>query len=230
MSHTHVRRALVALVLFSLAPHVWASPDLRTRAIDARTAAECRELLREVGSASDPRSRTIRGILYHNLFRSGDRAALDRAEAELDGLDDPMALAYLGSVKTLQGGVAVENGKPIRAARMVRQGFKLIDLAVDRDPDSVALRLLRVENGISVGRRSPFKRYDVIERDIAYLTAHPDLQRPDDRARMLYLSASARLDAGEHREAADLFARAHQAAPESRWGREARAALRELEE
>jgi hypothetical protein len=228
MKRLHCSLSIALLVL--TATVVWATPDLEERAASALTVEESRLLLREAGTGSDAEARTVRGIIYHNLFRLGDPSALVRADEELSGLDSPVAAGYLGSVRTLQGGVAVEGGNFLAATRLVMEGFDLIDDAVRRDPDSITLRFLRAENGLSVSEGSPFKRYDVVARDVAYLMDHPALATGEDRAHVLYLSGMVHLAQGGLAAAIDLFSRTHRIAPESAWGREAAVYLWELEE
>ena len=216
-------RIIAALLLLTVS--LQASADPLKRAVNADSVRECRELLAQAGDARDAVSRTIRGILYHNMSHLGDSYFIEEAEAELEGLGSPLALGYLGSLKTVAALSLMNSGKLFKASRMARDGLDLIDQTVNRFPNDTDLRLLRVENGLAVSRKSPIKRYKVIKKDLEYLTAHPALQKPDERSKVLYFAGMMHRDTRKHAQAEKYFSRAFQAAPQGRWGRKAQALL-----
>ena len=221
-------RITAALLLLLFTVNFLGASDPLKRAVNADTLRECRELLAEAGDGDDAVSRTIRGILYHNMSHLGDADAGERAEAELEGIASAAALGYLGSLKTIEGRSLKDAGKLLKARKVVLEGLDLIDRAVERFPDDVYLRLLRVENGLAVSAESPIKRYKVIEKDLDYLMDHPGLQDAEDRSKLLCLAGMMYQGTRKKAEAEEHFARAFEAAPRSRWGRKAQDHLQEL--
>ena len=198
------------------------------RAMNADSLQECRELLAEAGDGGDAVSRMIRGILYHNMSHLGDADAVESAGAELEGIGSPIALGYLGSLRTIAARNSKDAGKLLKARKMVLDGLDLIDQAVERFPDDVYLRLLRVENGLAVSAASPIKRYKVIAKDLDYLMDHPGLRDAEYRSKLLCFAGMMYRDTRKKARAEEYFSRAFEAAPRSRWGRKARDCLQEL--
>ena len=219
-------RIIAALLLLLFTAGLQASADPLKRAVNADSVRECRELLAQAGSARDAASRTIRGILYHNMSHLGDSYFIEEAQAELEGLSSPLALGYLGSLKTIAARRLKDGGKLLKARRMILDGLDLIDQTVNRFPNDTDLRLLRVENGLAVSQKSPIKRYKVIKKDLEYLIDHPALQKPDERSKVLYFAGMVHRDTRKNAEAEQYFSRAFQAAPQGRWGRKAQALLK----
>jgi hypothetical protein len=234
MNHTvssHLRGMYAALVLLVGSTASAAPTDaLVVQAANAGTDTECAAILRQIEGRTDVEARTVRGILFHNLARMGDDTYLERAVAELSEIEDPVARGYLGSVRTLEGGVANDRGNVFAATRLVFQGFDLMDEAVEESPDSIVLRFLRAENGLEVSEGSPFKRYNVIQGDVEFLLDHPELSGGDGRAHVLYLAGMVDLATGDLSSAIDWFAEIDRVAPESEWASKAEVFLWDLEE
>ena len=141
------------------------------------------KMIREIQGSSLSDRELYLGIIYHNLMDYDPDAYLEPA---LDNLkkaseNSPLGLGYYGSVLTKQGGMASDNGNIFKASSLVEEGFRAIDKAVSLAPDDINLRILRMENGLSVSKASPFKRYDTVREDLAWMkprleTLSPGLQ------------------------------------------------------
>jgi hypothetical protein len=123
-------------------------------------------------SAAASADRLERGIRAHDAVNSGDESQIGEALALLgaDGWDRPdVALAYHGSVVTLEAAKAKKAGKLIDALGLIASGTKEIDEAVKRSPSTIEIRMLRMENGMALVETSPANRKAVVAQDIAFL-------------------------------------------------------------
>ena len=111
------------------------------------------------------------GIVYHNLIDLNAGVYLEPALSLLEKVSgsSPLGLGYYGSALTKQGGIAASNKKVLAASGLVKDGFKTIDKALEKDPDNINLRILRMYNALEVGRDSPFKRYETVREDLAWM-------------------------------------------------------------
>lgn len=111
----------------------------------------------------------ILGIAYHNLSVVGKKGICKKAFSiltkayELAPQDDEI-LAYLGSVHTLLGRDATF---PITRLSHVNKGCRLMDKAVSKSPDNIAIRLTRANNSLALP--SFFNRAGYAEKDLLYL-------------------------------------------------------------
>ena len=116
--------------------------------------------------------RLSRGIRAHNAINGGDDSQIEAALSLLgsDGWDRPnLALAYHGSVLTLEAARAKKEGKLMEALGLIDRGTKEIDEALRRDPTMVDLRILRMENSIALIESSPVDRKKEASEDIDFL-------------------------------------------------------------
>ncbi|MBU0701223.1 hypothetical protein KKE26_08040 [bacterium] len=117
----------------------------------------------------DIKSLKISGIAYHNLSVIGKKGICEKAFSvltkayEIAPQDDEI-LVYLGSVHTLLGRDAVF---PLTRLYEVNKGCRLMDKAVSKSPDNIAVRLTRANN--SLGLPSFFNRAGYAEKDLFYL-------------------------------------------------------------
>lgn len=148
--------ALAILLLVGLA-HAQSTPLFAIYGMREKTALEgvikeYEGLLR--AHPNDPHALKALGIAYHNLGAQKASGAvakavkyLEQAKALLPG--DAEVLAYFGSSRTL---VARDSWNPITKLSAVREGAKLIDMAVAKDPDNVTVRFVRTNNSLKLPR------------------------------------------------------------------------------
>jgi hypothetical protein len=116
--------------------------------------------------------RLARGIQMHNAINAGDDSQIEAALSLLgsDGWDRPnLALAYHGSVLTLEAAKAKKEGKLLTALGLLNAGVKEIDEALRRDPTMVELHILRMENSMALVETSPVNRKKEAGEDIDFL-------------------------------------------------------------
>lgn len=174
------------------------------------------------------------GIVLHNLARLDPPRYCEPALASLKPLAvvSPLAQAWYGSALTIRGGLAQTNKDLVGATAWTDEGLQTLDAAVTRDPASLAIRIIRVENNISVSRESPFKRWDTVKTDIAWLRQLDSTGKlpPAFRPRLALYAGEQALAAGKVTEALKQFDQAIKLGPKTAAGRTAAARLAELEE
>ncbi len=182
-------------------------------------------------------ARVIRGILYHNLAQlqgEVDEAAVEKGLAELDedlAESNSVALAYRGSLVTLQASLAEASGNLFGAAALLERGFAAMDKAVEIDPDNYLIRCLRGVNSVQVSQGSPFDQCSQAEEDLAWLTANPASQTGTaEQAMILWLKGEVAYRNRRLDEALSAWEEAYDTAPDSLYGRESDERLWELEE
>ena len=191
-------------------------------------------LINEVNTQGGENRDYYLGIIYHNLSRIDPEKYVQKALNHLDqahnNTKDPLALGYYGSAVTLEGNLYEKKKKVMTAAAKVEEGFKIIDSAVNLDPDNFILRFLRLSNAIGVGEASPFKRYDIAREDLNFLEKEYASFNSETKAN--YHLCLGQVDFAEDRieEAIYQFEKAIQAAPKSAYARIAMTYLEELEE
>jgi tetratricopeptide (TPR) repeat protein len=116
--------------------------------------------------------RLARGIAAHDAINGGDESRIAEALSLLGPelwQRPPLALAYHGSILTLEASKANREGKLVAALKFIDDGVNEIDKAVSLDPKSVELRCLRMENSMALVETSPSDRKKEIAEDIAFL-------------------------------------------------------------
>ncbi|MBN2616980.1 MAG: hypothetical protein JXR64_01570 [Spirochaetales bacterium] len=131
------------------------------------------------------------GKIYHDLagFELNPEwieTGLNLLEEEYKITGNPEALAYWGSLITIEGNLKYNNGDFMGALSSLEVGGGKIDKAIELDSNNVSLRFLRIINGISVGESSPVDRTNVVESDIKYINGVINTLNPGDRAMFYY--------------------------------------------
>lgn len=114
----------------------------------------------------------IEGAVLHNLvFFYDDKYIADAVKA-LEGVRGPgLADGLLGSAYTLKGRAALRKKDVVTAGSETQKGLRVLAQAVKSDPENLALRYVRLLDGIEVSRLSPFKQYEVIAADADFLAS-----------------------------------------------------------
>ena len=84
---------------------------------------------------------------------------------------DPLAKAYYGSALSLRASLEARDKNAVAALAILNESATLIDGALASDPESVELRLLRMENSYGVSVESPVNRWPAMKEDLDWLNA-----------------------------------------------------------
>jgi len=142
------------------------------------------------------------GIKLHNEARI-DPSNIEKGKTILASIqkESPVALAYYGSIITIEAGVYAKNKNGIKALELLKTGTDLIDKAVESAPTLVDLRFLRMENSYEISIGSPVNRYKIMKTDIDWLESRiksfePSFQGTIELYKGLYLVKSRKLEEG----------------------------------
>jgi hypothetical protein len=142
------------------------------------------------------------GIKLHDASRL-DPANIEKGKAILESIqkDSPVAMAYYGSIITIEAGQYAKNKNGIKALELLGKGTGIIDKAVASTPNLPDLRFLRMENSYEVSIGSPVNRFKIMKTDIDWLDARkkdftPALQGTIELYKGLYLVKSRKLEEG----------------------------------
>ena len=166
----------------------------------------------------------VLGIAYHNLSVMGKKGICEKAFSILTKAyelapQDNEILVYLGSVHTLLGRDAVF---PLTRLYQVNKGCRIMDEAVSKATDNIAVRLTRANN--SLGLPSFFKRAGYAEKDLLYLlqlSKKTPKEFPPDLLATIYYTLGEYYkgeDEGQWNKARKYWNKAVEIAPESENG------------
>lgn len=194
-----------------------------------KSLTQIEQMERKYKNDNSADGKIIKAILLHNKSRfiSDPADLLEEALSLLDGSDNSVAIAYTGSLITLQAADAIKNNNPLKALQLLNKGCQLIDKAVKADPDNSVLRQLRLENGIELSESSPMDRYSVIWKDAEWLLTN---SRVKNQTRTYLLAGKAALGVEEYDLAFEYLEEVIEREPESDMAVEADDILFELEE
>jgi tetratricopeptide (TPR) repeat protein len=156
-----------------------------TRLTDIFSMAAAMLIFAVAGAAAQGGDRLQKGIEAHNAALAGDEGRIAVALALLgpEGWDrPPLALAYHGSVITLQASQAKREGKLMKALGLIDAGTKEIDRALDSDRANLELRTLRMENSLVLYEASPIDRRKLAVEDLACLRTRWAELKPEARS------------------------------------------------
>lgn len=180
----------------------------------------------ETKGGQDIASLKTLGIAWHNLASLEVKGASGRAVETLKTASkaapgDPETLAYLGSAMTME---ARDSWNVVVKVSGVNRGINLMDKAVSLSPDKVVVRMVRGNNSL----RLPdfFKRKEIALKDFLHLEAlakkSPGSVDADTLAEISYRLGVIYASRGDARLSSEYMVRAAAAAPQSKWGMEAR--------
>jgi hypothetical protein len=174
--------------------------------------------------------RARRAIL--DLVDGGSAGGLPRAEIEAlhaERPDDARVLAYLGSLRLLEGKAEVI---PWKKGELCMEGLRLLDRAVEAAPDDLELRFVRGRSTLPLPfffRREAQARDDIfhVARRAVEATLAGTIEREVAAAALLE-EGILREEGSEPERARQSWSAAAELAPDSRYGRAARARLERL--
>jgi tetratricopeptide (TPR) repeat protein len=179
---------------------------------------------------NDPQALKALGIAYHNLGRLKAPGAvanavkyLEQARALLSG--NAEVLAYFGSARTM---VARDSWNPITKVSAVFDGAKLIDTAVGKDPDNVAVRFVRANNSLRLPKFFNRRHYAKIDFQHLLKLAEGDramMFSPAMRAEIHFRLGELYKEEDQEVLAKEHWSKAVEIAPNSEWGLEAKSRL-----
>jgi len=157
------------------------------------------------------------GILYHQLSQIDPEQYLGRGEDILQSQNNPLGIAYYGSLLTLKAN-QVQHESPLYALQLLQEGAQYIDQAVEVDSQNIDILLLRVANGVEVSLTSPFNRFPVIQQDREKLRAFVEnCDDPGQKAIFAYYLGEIYLFMNDWDEALDAFYLSLESDPDSPW-------------
>jgi hypothetical protein len=187
-------------------------------------------LVSEISTIHDAQKNLYLGIVYHNIANLDTPKKEEYVQKALSFLSpyngkNAIGTAYYGSAVTILGSVNSKKGNLIEALKNLNKGTKIIDAAVVMSPESIDVRIVRIQNAIGVSKASPVKRWTIARSDISYLLRKTRSMSPDLLAN-LYCS-SGEVNIGEKKNAAAIsdFCRAVETSPDSPGGKRARELL-----
>ncbi|MFQ5901439.1 MAG: hypothetical protein ACE5IH_07780 [Thermodesulfobacteriota bacterium] len=200
-----------------------------------RDKKELEEIIRDASDAikenpSDKDNLKVLGIAYHNLGILEVKGAPTKGVEYLEKAyqlspDDYEILAYLGSAKTM---VARDSWNVITKVSQVNKGANMMDKAVRKAPENIAVRMVRANNSLALPKffnRRHLARRDflAIERLIGKDASSID---SDTKAEVFYQLGMIYKDEKDNSKAIIYFKKAVTAGPDSKWAMRAREELR----
>ena len=217
-----MKRIIKFTVIFSIltaifSPAIFAQDkSILSVAASVKSESEWKKMMEGLSTA-DTYYELYSGIALHNICRDNSelqKKAIEILENSYKHSSSPLALGYLGSVVTMQGGTASLNGNLITATTSLAKGISLIDEAISTQPDSVHLRFLRLFNSLDVSDSSPVSRMKEDESDIDWLSGHLNGVEKDE-ALLLLARGRLALARGEYDDAFTFLEKTIMTAPGS---------------
>lgn len=169
------------------------------------------------------------GIAYHNLGRQEVSGSVPKALTYLQRArdiapQDYELLAYLGSAKTME---ARDSWNPVTKTLSVEKGMRWLDDAVDKAPDNVAVRFVRIYNSLRLPRI--FNRVRYAKTDLLHLMTlvekNPSAFEPTLQAEIFFLLGEVSTIEDEGAKAQEYWRKAVNIAPDSEWAQQAKKRL-----
>ena len=166
------------------------------------------------------------GIAYHNLGRQEVSGSVSKALTYLQRArdiapQDYEILAYLGSAKTME---ARDSWNPVIKTLSVEKGMRWLDNAVEKDPDNVAIRFVRIYNSLRLPRL--FQRVRHAKTDLLHLVTLmekiPAAFEPTLQAEIFFLLGEVSAIDDEGAKAQEYWRKAVETAPDSEWAQQAK--------
>ena len=169
-----------------------------------------------------------KGIMFHNTaFQNGETDADKSLEYLRPYIEaDQIACAYYGSALTIKASFYSDKD-PLKALKLLEEGCNYIDKALTMDNQNIDVHCLRLINGLSISKSSPYKRYQIIEQDMEFLLQELVLSSCNTEVcSLIYLySGELKIEQGYIDEALDLFDMAIEVCPESEYAKQAQKLL-----
>lgn len=167
------------------------------------------------------------GIAYHNLAILEVKGASYKTVEYLERANqlspyDYEVLAYLGSAKTM---AARDSWNFFTKLSKVNEGINMMDRAVSKSPDNIAVRMVRANNGLKLP--GFLNRKDIALRDFQHLeilVQRVEGVSPDLKAEIFYQLGMLYKEKNKSL-AREYFKKAVDVSTASKWGREAKREL-----
>ncbi|HAV42721.1 TPA: hypothetical protein DCX15_01710 [bacterium] len=190
-------------------------------AVSIALAGEMTGLEKQAEKEIEPVEDLMRlGIDYHHKGVEGNKEAVKKAEKIFKDVlalnpDHVEALAWYGSILTMKGRDAIF---PISKLMHVHRGTKKMDEAIEKSPDNVTVRMVRVGN--SLGLPEFFGRLDLAISDSEYLLKLKERDAtsvPDELLPQIYLNLGLAHKKKQNKEQAEKYLKkVIEIAPESK--------------
>jgi len=228
---------MILAAVFALTTTQLFAADMLDRVQSDYSEAGGKALIAEIDKNGSADKDMYRGIVYHNLANGEDQTdkreeyvnkAIECLSKYRDG--DAIGRAYLGSAITIMGGVSASKKKLMDAVKKLDEGAKLIDSAVEKSPENISVRMVRMQNAVGVSKTSPMKRWTVARGDVDFLKKKEDKLNNVNKADLYFYSGEVFIGEKKTNEALKEYSAAVKFAPESASGVLARKALAKYSE
>lgn len=228
---------MILAAVFALMTTQLFAADMLDRVQADYSEAGGKALIAEIEKSNSADKDMYCGIVYHNLANGAAQTekregyatkAISLLSKYRDG--DAVGRAYLGSAITIMGGVSASKKKLMDAVKGLDEGAKLIDSAVEKSPESISVRMVRIQNAVGVSKTSPMKRWTVARTDVDFLKKKEDKLNNANKADLYYYSGEVYIGEKKTNEALKDYSAAVKFAPESASGVLARKALAKYSE
>ena len=228
---------MILAAVFALTTTQLFAADMLPRVESNYNEAGGKALIVEIEKSNSADKDLYCGIVYHNLANGAAQIeqreeyatkAIALLSKYRDG--DAVGRAYLGSVITIMGGVSASKKKLMDALKKLDEGAKLIDSAVEKSPENISVRMVRIQNAVGVSKTSPMKRWTVARTDVDFLKKNENKLNSTYKANLYYYSGEVYIGEKKTNEALKDYSAAVKFAPESVSGVLARKALAKYSE
>lgn len=224
---------IIGAVILSIAMPCYAELELQ-QLYGLREKAALQEFVQQLENKTKSHSSSIKkfkmlGIAYHNLATLKIKDASRKAVAYLQKAhslspNDDEVQAYLGSATTMVGR---DSWNILTKISNVNKGIKMMDQAVARLPENIAVRMVRANNSLDLPKF--FKRKEIAKKDFQHLETlivKPSSNiAPDIKAEVFYQLGKFYKREGNILLAREYFKKAVNASPNSPWGKESERSL-----
>lgn len=202
--------------------------------IDTDDESQLLSIVEKWQKTNDEISPLFIGIAYHNLAlidsEKYSKLAVEWLEKYKGAKFTSICMAYKGSAITLIGNALAKKKDFIGASARLNEGFKLIDKAVNLDPENIIIRFLRSENGMEITESTPFNRSKEVEQDLNFLSTKLTSFSPLSRAQYYLLLGRLKIYQKKIAEAIAALKMVIKEAPDSKYAKKARQLLAKLED
>ena len=224
---------IIGAAILSIAMPCYAELELQ-QLYGLREKAALQEFVQQVENrikshSSDIKKLKMLGSAYHNSATLKIKGASRKAVSYLQKAhflspNDDEVQAYLGSATTMMGR---DSWNVLTKISNVNKGIKMMDQAVARLPENIAVRMVRANNSLDLPES--FHRKEIAKKDFQHLETliikpSSDIE-PDIKAEVFYQLGKFYQREGNILLAREYFKKAVNASSNSQWGKESARSL-----
>ncbi|MFN3411370.1 MAG: tetratricopeptide repeat protein, partial [Exilispira sp.] len=197
--------------------------------IDTDDESQLLSIVEKWQKSNDENASLFVGIAYHNLAlldsEKYSKLSIEWLEKYKGSKFTYICMAYKGSAITLIANALSKKKDFIGASAKLNEGFKLLDKAVNLDPENIIIRFLRSENGMEITESTPFNRSKEVEQDLNFLSTKLTSLTSLSRAQYYLLLGRLKIYQKKIAEAIAALKMVIKEAPDSKYAKRARQLL-----